>query len=288
MVGYAKYCYGSLDSVATTDPGLILVSLLPGNSRWQSNFDFNTYGVQGAQNQIYRGRIRFEKRFLWIGPKIMYNITNQSYNAPATALPFDTYSGGRLDLNDFVGDIPILGDLVNVVNNFYGFIPVVSSLDIKRNNGVVNPIDYSKKYAGGVTPEPALTSGFQNFIVDYNNGNNVNNEHISFQVRNGDWLAQELSVDTTNPVYPSVDCRNFCSDVEIEGNSSFCKSATYSAPSVGNTYNWTITQGANLVTLVGNGTQIITLTAINGASGRVTIRLTMGDNLSRCGSVTIT
>lgn len=181
---------------ATNDIGLYFVDSLPGNSRWQTNFDFNSYGVQGTQNQIYRGRIRFEKKLFWIGPTIMYNLTNKSYNAPLAALPFDTYSGGRFNFfdndGDFALDIPVLSNLVDVVNDFYGFIPVVSALDIKRNNGPVNPTDYLKKYAGGSTPEPALTSGFDNFNVDYNNGNPVNNEHISFQARNGNWLAEEL------------------------------------------------------------------------------------------------
>ena len=272
--------------VQTLDLGLVLVGAMPGRSRWQSNFDFNSYGVQGSQNQIYRGRIRFEKKLLWIGPTIIHNLTNKTFNAPAEALPFETYSGGRVNLNNIISNIPIVNNLANVLNPLYGFIPVVSSLDIKRNNGPVNPPDYLKKYAGGATPEPALTSGFNNFIVDFNENNPVNNEHISFQARNGNWLAQELQVNPAAPVYPVVNCSFICATNQITGNSAICAAGSYSAPSGAAFYNWTITQGAANVTLQGNGTRNITLIPTPGASGQVILSLTMGGG--GCGNVTIT
>jgi hypothetical protein len=124
-----------LVGVATQDLGLIIIGSLPGRSRWQTNFDFNSYGVQGSQNRIYRGRIRFEKKLLWIGPTIIHNLINKSYNAPLTALPFETFSGGTVNLRDFENSLPDFIPPINFANPRYGFIPVVSSLDIKRNSG---------------------------------------------------------------------------------------------------------------------------------------------------------
>lgn len=258
-----------LVGVAIEDSGLIIVGALSGNSRWQTNFDFNTYGVQGSQNQIYRGRIRFEKKLLWIGPTINYDVTNQSYNAPQEALPFDAFSGGILGLDDFVMEVPVISGLVNIVNNFYGFIPVVSALDIKRNNGVVNSTDYFKKYAGGSTPEPALTSGFHNFIVDYNEGNPRNNEHVSFQFRNGNWLAEELEVDENAPVYPIFDCSFICANDAISGPSNICTSGSYAVPPGATSYIWS-RSGSGSATLTSNG-NTATLTRNGQQTGMVTI-----------------
>ena len=279
-----------LVGAVTQDIGLIIVGALPGRSRWQTNFDFNSYGVQGSQNLIYRGRIRFEKKLLWIGPTIIHNLINKSFNAPAEALPFDTYSGGRLGFLDengnFIVDIPILSNLVNVVNAFYGFIPVVSALDIKRNNAQVIPADYVKKYAGGVTPEPALTSGFNNFIVDFNTGNSVNNQHISFQARNGNWLAEELNVNLANPIYPVANCSYVCRNNQITGPSTICDSSIFSAPTGATTYTWSITQGASLVTITSNGAPSVTLTNANNGFGYITLSVTFGSEL--CGNITLT
>jgi lysyl endopeptidase len=69
---------------------------------------------------------------------------------------------------------------------------------------------------------------------------------------------------------------------QISGNSIICNSETYLAPVGGTSYNWTITEGASLVTLTGNGTASITLTAIPYLSGQVTLYLTMGNN---CGNM---
>lgn len=269
------------------DLGLIIVGSIPGRSRWQTNFEFNSCGALGAQNRIYYGRIRFEKKILWIGPTIKYDVINRSFNAPAAALPFDTYSGGRFDLVDENGDltvdVPILGQLVDVVNGVYGFIPVVSALDIKRNNQQVLHADYLKKYAGGVTPEPDLVSGFDAFIVDFSSGSRINNKHISFQVRNGNWLAKELKQES-NPV---TNCSFVCADNSISGPIRMCTNGSvYSvnAPS-GTTPVWTVTQGSNLVTLTNNPNGSVKLTS-QEYSGTVTLSATV--TFQGCGSATLT
>jgi hypothetical protein len=74
----------------------------------------------------------------------------------------------------------------------------------------------------------------------------------------------------------------------ITGSDIICTSAIYSAPSGGTFNNWTITQGASLVTITGNGTPNVTLTALPDVSGLVTLSLTMGDNYAKCGNITLT
>lgn len=271
-----------LVGVATQDLGLIIIGSLPGRSRWQTNFDFNSYGIQGSQNRIYRGRIRFEKKLLWIGPTITHNLINKSFNAPNTALPFDTFSGGIVDLRDFANSLPGFLPTINFVNPRYGFIPVVSALDIKRNNGQVNPTDYLNKYAGGLMPVPALTSGFNNFIVDFNNGNPRNNEHISFQARNGNWLAQELQANTNTPVYPSYNCSFICENVEILGNKTICTSETFTVPAGAPSYTWTISGSGATITSSSN---TATVTRTGQYNGSIIVRVVI--NGGDCGTVTL-
>ncbi len=75
--------------------------------------------------------------------------------------------------------------------------------------------------------------------------------------------------------------QSMSSIAQISGNDTLCNTENYSAPAGGTSYNWTITQGANLVTLTGNGTANVTLTALPNASGQVTLSLIMGGN---CGN----
>lgn len=196
-------------------------------------------------------------------------------------MPFDTYSGGFYDisttLKDYQGYLPSN----TIVNTKYGFIPVVSALDIKRNNGNVNPTDYLKNYAGGTTPEPALTSGFDNFIVDYNNCSTLNNKHISFQPRNGNWLANELTED------PNLidNCSAFCSNAQITGSTFLCTSGIYSVTNEATSSSWSISEGNSLVTLSISGNQV-TINQVNpSSSGYITLNVNYSN--SKCGSASV-
>lgn len=267
-----------LAGIVTSDLELTFLGLLPGSSKYF--FDFDLYAnpdVNQSVRQVYWGKMRYEKKMLWL-VKVSHTITERSKNAPNGYLPFDTYSGGYYNLQQTIGDYSSYLPSNTIVNPRYGFIPVVSALDIRRNNGNVNPTDYLKNYAGGTTPESALTSGFNNFIVDFMPYTPANNRHISFQLRNGNWLANELSED------PSLidDCSFTCANNQINGKDQLCASAVYSAPTGGTTFNWTITQGSNLVTLTGNGTANVTLTRLPNASGQVTISCITGS--TKCGS----
>ena len=275
----------------TLDPGLILVGLIPGRSRWQTNFDFNAYGVQGSENRIYRGRIRFEKKVLWIGPTIKYDLTNKKFYAPQEALPYDTYSGGRFEFldddGDFAIDIPILSDLIDVLNDSYGFIPVVSALDIRKANGNdPTPDDYLKSYSGGIPSDSNLVSGFNAFIVDNVPNQPFNNEHISFQVRNGDWLAEELEAETPADFPILEDCSAFCNNAGIIGEDILCTTGIYSVTDVATIVNWTVIDPDNLVSFTTNGNDI-TLNQLNPDNfGTVTLEVFYFN--PRCGGITVT
>ncbi|MBP6756048.1 MAG: T9SS type A sorting domain-containing protein, partial [Bacteroidia bacterium] len=110
-----------------------------------------------------------------------------------------------------------------------------------------------------------------------------NKMHISFNSRNGEWLANELNIApiTTN-------CSYMCSSSPIIGTDIICSSSTYTVPNGASFYNWSVSQSSNLVSITGNGSPNITLTALPNASGAITLSLTMGDDGAKCGNVTLT
>ena len=75
---------------------------------------------------------------------------------------------------------------------------------------------------------------------------------------------------------------SFATVGSINGLNTICTSAQYCASVAGaTTFAWTVTQGANLVSLTGNGTSCVSLTALPNASGTVTLSLTAGDSCGR-------
>lgn len=267
-----------------------LVGLLPGSSRY--TIEFNAKSIPyGSGNQIYKGRISYTKTIFKIfgwSPKITVNITNVQRTQPTGVLPIDHYAGGKYDTSLFTSG-SVLPNGVYVRDKF-NFIPTTSALDIGKGNVSLNDADYKMPYVGATPPLAPKNSPFANFSTDFDkvNPNSSNKNHISFNSRNGEWLAKELSINQNNPIYPIANCSYMCVNTQITGVNNFCTSATYSVPSGGTFNNWTITQGSNLVTLTGNGTPNVTITALPEASGEVILSLTMGDNGARCGNITLT
>ena len=110
----------------------------------------------------------------------------------------------------------------------------------------------------------------------------TNEHHIYLHSRNANWLAREIdNVPNNNEIF---NCTYMCANNQISGLDAICTSANYSAAGGATTYNWTITQGANLVSITGNGTQNVTVTALPNSSGTLTLSLTLGGT---CGDVTI-
>lgn len=72
--------------------------------------------------------------------------------------------------------------------------------------------------------DPNLVSGFDAFIVDNQPNQPTNNDHLSFQPRNGNWLADELEAESPAD-YPVVeDCGYICNTprLAIFGSESIC------------------------------------------------------------------
>ncbi|MGV7106902.1 hypothetical protein [Flavobacterium sp. U410] len=146
---------------------LVILGILPGSSKYFFDFDIHTNpAINATDRKVYDGKIRYEKKLLWM-IKISHTITERTKNAPSDYLPFDTYSGGYYNITNITDNIPFSIPSNSFVNIKYGFIPVVSALDIKRNNSNVNSSDYLKTYHGGVVNYSGLSTSFDNFIVDF-------------------------------------------------------------------------------------------------------------------------
>lgn len=279
---------GFLGFTAYQDPTLLaigFVGLLPGSSSY--GVEFNAKSIPyGTGNQIYKGRISYTKKlfklFGW-APTITVNITNVQKDQPAGVLPIDHYAGGRYDTTLFTAGATLPAGIY--IRDRFNFIPTTSALDIGKGNVTLNDSDFKMAYVGATPPIAPKNSPFANFSTDFeqSNPNTSNKTHISFNSRNGEWLAKELNI---NPI--TTNCSYMCANTLITGSDIICTSAIYSAPSGGTFNNWTITQGASLVTITGNGTPNVTLTALPDVSGLVTLSLTMGDNYVKCGNITLT
>nr|WP_315148769.1 T9SS type A sorting domain-containing protein [uncultured Flavobacterium sp.] len=289
-------------AVVFNEPALLL-GVLPGSSKFNLDFDAKALPIANQTANIYKGKVSFTKKLLWIA-NITVNLTNRSYDNPVN-LSYDKYAGGRYELFGQIADINLFddnGDLtqfqadllnllgsVNInfnVENTFGFIPTASALDVGQGNVILNDTDYSRVYNAANPPTGNRVIPFQNFITAFENNNSINERHISFNTRNGDWLAAELNAINIGGTPQVFDCTYVCSTSQISGLDAFCTSATYSASATGaTTFTWAITQGANLVNLTGNGTANIALTALPNVSGQVTLSLIMGGS---CGNIALT
>ena len=275
-IGIMDAVYGTL----ITNPLVVISALFPGKSYWQIDFQSKYMTTLNENKNIYHGSIKYKKKIFWFIP-VSITITEKDVNQPSGVLPYDIYGGGQQKTSS--SQLPLSG----ITSNTFGFIPTASALDIGKGTTVINDVDYRKSYVGALPPALPKNSPFQNFVTHFDqfNPNNNNSRHISFNRRNGNWLRTELNTGIADEY---SNCSYMCASTQITGANLLCTSATYTAPSGGTFNNWTITQGASLVTLTGNGTPNATLTALPNASGSVTLSLTMGDNWAKCGNITLT
>jgi hypothetical protein len=172
---------------------------------------------------------------------------------------------------------------LNAYTYKFNFIPTPSALDIGRGNVSLNDTDYKMSYVGSTPPIAPKNSPFANFSTDFEkyNPNASNKSHISFDSRNGEWLAKEL---TQSPI--NTNCSAFCSDAQITGNDILCSSATYSVTNEATTVIWSVSDPNGLVNYSINGNNI-TINQNNPINyGFVT--LTVFYSNPKCGSITVT
>ena len=264
---------------ALGDIELMFLSLLPGSNSFKFDFDlYSNPALGNSDRKVYRGKITYKKKIIGIFP-VTHTITERTKHCPNAYLPFDIYSGGEYDITIATNNLPIGLSPSFFINKSYGFIPVVSSLDIRRNNGTVLETDYYNKYSGGILPDPALSTKFDNFIVGYDVGLYRNYGHITFQARNGNWLARVLT-ESTLPASPN--CSFICGTTEISGAEIICTNGTFTVPAGAVSYTWSIVGSSASKSSSGN---TATLTRVGQLSGSVLLRVVIdgGD----CGSRTL-
>ncbi len=276
-------------AVLFDEPGL-LIGILPGNSKFDLNFTGKALPTAGTTAQIYKGRIAFTKTlfslFGWT-PRITVTLTDRSYNNPVN-LSYDYYPGGKY--NSFIsnGSTAASNILFSYGINLqaresFNFIPSTSALDVGNGNITLNNSDFLTKYNSSTPPTAPKTIPFSNFTTSHNTSSN-NESHISFNTRNGNWLALELDSISNNE--DNFNCLNFCSNAQITGGSYLCSTGIYSVTNEATSVSWSITEGNSLVTYTTNGNEI-TLNQVNtNNSGYITIAVTYGN--SKCGSTTVT
>lgn len=275
------------------EPGLLL-GMLPGSSNFAMNFSAKALPTAGTSGQVYKGRITYTKKifsvFGW-DPKVTVELTDKVKDKPSeVTLSYDYYPGGQYQMPFNFETTTINNEFINRGISAYmapsfDFIPVPSALDIGGGSTPLSNSDYLKKYNSGTPPAAPYSSPYANFTTSFHPNSNLNEEHISFNARNGDWLAAEIDNNSNNNEV--FDCSFVCSDAQIAGEDFLCNSGTYSVSNVASYYNWTITEGAYLVNFTGNGTNIINITpSTANLSGKVTISLNLGNN--KCGDRSLT
>lgn len=264
--------------------GVAILGLIPGQSRY--NVDFQVKSIPyGTGNQIYKGVISYTKKILWL-INVTVNITNVQKNQPSSVLPFDSYGGGFFNINNLL-DINNLPSGLFIRDKF-SFIPTASALDIGKNNVNLGNSDYLSAYVGANPPSAPKNSPFANFSTEFDkfNPNAHNKQHISFNTRNGDWLAAELI--GTNIEF--TDCSFVCngSTATITGGNTLCNSNVYSVNvGSGAVVNWSVSNTSAASLSSSTGASVTVTTPTN--SYRTNITLTAIISSSKCGSsITLT
>jgi hypothetical protein len=90
----------TLPTVGTilNQPMIVLLGPLPGRNKFNLDFAVNSKAFNTG-NQVYKGKITYQKNILGIIP-VMVVLTNRSFNANASTLPYDYYPGGNINIGD--------------------------------------------------------------------------------------------------------------------------------------------------------------------------------------------
>ncbi|TXD81042.1 T9SS type A sorting domain-containing protein [Subsaximicrobium wynnwilliamsii] len=250
----------------------------------------------------------YTKKLLWV-VNITVNLTNRSYDNPVN-LSYDKYAGGRYELfrgidpidyfdddNVLIGDDPITqfqADLLNAlvgsaninfnVEPTFGFIPTPSALDVGNGNTDLDDDDYFRVYNAANPPSGDLDIPFDNFITAYFDNNSLNEQHISFNFRNGTWLATELDAAVGNE--DVFDCSFVCGgEGTISGRGIICLSSNFSIGNATTTTTWSIVP-ANAGNITINSNTQITVNRAFGYNGSATLIANISS--PDCGATSIT
>lgn len=279
-------------AIILDDPAY-LAGLLPGRTNLNARFQAKTLPSAGQSKNIYKGRIRITKKIDFLIATLTYNIniTDRERNNPSTVqLPLDSYPGGAFNVtfdledleedseNNFLFSLNLTGRSADSFN----FIPTPTALDVGSGiTTLINP-DYTRKYNAEDPPTGSLAIPFDNFTTSFNN-QGANERHISFNTRNGDWLALELN-DINNDE-DNFNCTFICNGSRISGSNQLCQntSQTYTVsrwPTDAN-FNWDVSPSGGFTTTTTANS--ITLTPTGNFSGEATLTVTASN---ACGTAT--
>lgn len=261
------------------------VGLISTDHEYTADLEAKVMKDNGLAGNIYHAKFRYRFKVFGVfrGRSTFFHVNKngRSYN------PYEYYSGGNFQL--YNENDPVESAKFGNTNKYtlsvsprFGFIPTVSGLDIGGYAHHIPRSEYLSQHIGENPPSGTLSSPFDNFSTDFNktNHNHHNYRHITFNPRNGKWLANELNQarnQTTNYTY--TNCEFFC-DGSIFGADAICgnNEYTYSIPQITNaTISWS---APGLTILSGQGTSSVTVKS-NGTSGTKTIKVTI--NSTECG-----
>lgn len=262
-------------AVAVGQPPLLL-GVLNGRNEIRADIKINATAAGGG-NRVYYNNITFKKTILWLIP-VTVTLTNRSNNAPSGVISFDSYPGGLYDT-----DIDAAELSRDKTQWFYktsvrfehvpsfNFVPTTSALDIGSGSVSLTHNDYTSQYLGSLPPPAPKNTPFDNFTTTANL-NGLNEFHTSINLRNGNWLADELDGGTAPSQQP------FCGfdNVTLTGPNHMCSSAVYQVNNVpiGTTVNWSVT-GTFSISGTNNNTSVTVVNTSTGSSGSGTVTATL-------------
>ncbi|WP_040279308.1 T9SS type A sorting domain-containing protein [Psychroserpens damuponensis] len=266
------------------DTPTFLLGFLPGNTLLDAEFRVNAFPSSGI-SRVYKGRLTYKKTLLWLVP-ITRTIFDESKNSQPGDLFLDNFPGGAnpssviFNASDFEDNFFFNYGFNLDVNLDFDFIPVTSALDVGSGNTTLTNADYFRIYTSANPPTGSKAIPFDSFSTSLNN-TSTNEPHITFNRRNGDWLAAELDVAIADFDF---DCSFVCDENAISGSGLICNTATYSINSTDITnIDWDITPvNAGTITENINDVSQITITRAFGYSGTVTLSASVDTN--RCGN----
>jgi hypothetical protein len=263
---------------------------IPTNQKIELKLDIKAL-ANGGGNQVYDAELKAKLKILWFVP-VNITIASKTYHAPTGLLPFDTYPGGYYVVNfDAAGfslnNLFFVSQTNSFIQHRFSFIPTTSALDIGGGATTLTNAQYTAPYVGAAPPATPFNTPFANFTTAFNtNGaealfaNNTNrrtnNErHEIFRIRTANWLVDEMGGNTG----VLTDCRAFCANNTITGNTEICTQQSFSVPfNAGAVYTWVVDDPA-LVTRTPNANTVL-LTRNGTASGVTTLRVTITGDCS--------
>lgn len=251
---------------------------------WAKTMDENV----SLQQHVYHADLTYSQNVLWVFPDNTNIFYKDAHSRSGTE--FSHFGGGNFQIYDDTNANEVAqfngsGVATYNIKPRFNFIPTTSGLDIGKYNQVIGSNHLRASYVGANPPIGIYSSPFANFSTDFNpiDADRHNYRHITFNPRNGEWLADELNAaKMPNATLPTTDCSFFCGEIEITGVDFICDNFnyTFSIPELGNVnINWSVT-GLQIVS--GQGTSNLVVKDNGGSKLKMVV---VNINSATCGSI---